>query len=77
MVKHLGFFVFLIGIVIFSSSKHVECGVLKRVHRKGYGRLATVGVICKCCDGEGGECRSSWDASYSCTKLQCLPWKYL
>ncbi|MBA0870605.1 hypothetical protein Goshw_014717 [Gossypium schwendimanii] len=77
MAKHLGFFVFLIVVLIFSNFKRVECGILKRVHRRGgYANLATLGVVCKCCDGEGGECRSSRDASYSCPKLKCLPWKY-
>ncbi|KAL4388222.1 hypothetical protein GQ457_09G030070 [Hibiscus cannabinus] len=76
MAKHLGFVIFLVVILSFSGFKHVECGVLRRVRRQGYANLATLGVVCKCCDGEGGECKSSWDASYACSKLQCLPWKY-
>lgn len=36
--------------------------------------LATLGIVCKCCDGESGKCRSTWDGS--CSKLQCLPWKF-
>ncbi|KAM7464016.1 hypothetical protein LguiA_032137 [Lonicera macranthoides] len=35
--------------------------------------FATMGVVCKCCDGEGGECKSTWVEP--CSKLQCLPWK--
>nr|GMC88395.1 Fibropellin-1 like [Ipomoea batatas] len=37
--------------------------------------LATLGVVCKCCDGGEGEegCVTVW--SGSCSKLQCLPWK--
>ncbi|CAK9137617.1 unnamed protein product [Ilex paraguariensis] len=33
----------------------------------------TLGVVCKCCDGAGGECRSIWVGS--CSKLHCIPWK--
>ncbi|KAK1265747.1 hypothetical protein QJS04_geneDACA011381 [Acorus gramineus] len=35
--------------------------------------LATLGLECTCCDGAGGECRSTWDGS--CSKLDCRPWK--
>ncbi|KAF3969859.1 hypothetical protein CMV_006380 [Castanea mollissima] len=35
--------------------------------------FSTLGVACKCCDGEKGECTSTWTGS--CSKLQCLPWK--
>lgn len=46
--------------------------------------LATLGVVCKCCDGvatggggkeegEGKGCVAVW--SGSCSNLQCLPWK--
>ncbi|KAL5706278.1 hypothetical protein ACHQM5_024470 [Ranunculus cassubicifolius] len=35
---------------------------------------ATLGMSCKCCDGEEGICRSTWEAS--CSKLECLPWKF-
>ncbi|PIN02254.1 hypothetical protein CDL12_25229 [Handroanthus impetiginosus] len=43
-----------------------------------YGKtFASLGVVCKCCDGvEGGgeeSCTASWDGS--CSKLHCLPWK--
>ncbi|XAR50890.1 hypothetical protein NMG60_11005346 [Bertholletia excelsa] len=34
---------------------------------------ATLGVVCKCCDGAGGECKSTW--AEPCSKFQCLPWK--
>ncbi|KAL8167917.1 hypothetical protein V2J09_009416 [Rumex salicifolius] len=33
--------------------------------------FGTLGVECKCCDGE---CTSSWEGS--CSKLHCLPWKF-
>ena len=38
----------------------------------GYASVfATLGLVCKCCDG--GECKSTWNNS--CSKVQCLPWK--
>ncbi|XVE69302.1 hypothetical protein DITRI_Ditri09bG0141100 [Diplodiscus trichospermus] len=75
--KQLGFFILFFMILLVSwNFRNVEGGILRRVHQQGYAKFATLGVACKCCDGEGGECRSSWDASYSCPKLQCLPWKH-
>ncbi|BAT97309.1 uncharacterized protein HKW66_Vig0201590 [Vigna angularis] len=35
--------------------------------------LASLGVVCKCCDGDGGDCRSTW--TESCSNLQCSSWK--
>ncbi|WRX12809.1 hypothetical protein QQP08_005296 [Theobroma cacao] len=75
MAKNFGFFVLLFMILVLSRNFiNVESRVLKRV--RGYANFATLGVVCKCCDGEGGECKSSWNASHSCPKIQCLPWKY-
>ena len=42
-------------------------------YSKSSSPVGTLGVVCKCCDGEGGACRTKWDAP--CSKLQCLPWK--
>lgn len=40
----------------------------------GYSKIfATLGVVCKCCDGIEGACVEKW--TDSCSKLQCLPWK--
>ncbi|XVF23992.1 hypothetical protein REPUB_Repub13aG0088000 [Reevesia pubescens] len=76
MAKHFRFFILLFMILLISwNLENVESKILKRDHRQGHAKLATLGVVCKCCDGEGGECRSSWNASYSCPKLQCHPWK--
>ncbi|XP_028783440.1 uncharacterized protein LOC114752016 [Neltuma alba] len=36
--------------------------------------LASLGVVCKCCDGIEGACTSTW--TDSCSNLQCSPWKY-
>ncbi|XVF83800.1 hypothetical protein PTKIN_Ptkin16aG0521700 [Pterospermum kingtungense] len=78
MPKRFGFFFLFFMILLISwNFREVESRILKRVHhQQGYANFATLGVVCKCCDGEGGECRSSCNASYSCPKLQCLPWKY-
>ncbi|KAE9447741.1 hypothetical protein RHGRI_015341 [Rhododendron griersonianum] len=35
----------------------------------------TLGVVCKCCDGPGGECKSTTGVNPNCSNLQCLPWK--
>ncbi|KAJ4833508.1 hypothetical protein Tsubulata_008012 [Turnera subulata] len=35
--------------------------------------FATLGVVCKCCDGTEGECTTTWTGS--CHKPQCLPWR--
>ncbi|KAK7390471.1 hypothetical protein VNO78_25777 [Psophocarpus tetragonolobus] len=40
---------------------------------QGYSKIfATLGVVCKCCDGVGGACTSTW--TESCSNLQCSPW---
>lgn len=45
----------------------------------GYSNVfATLGVVCKCCDGaaasgSGENCATSWAGA--CSNLQCLPWK--
>lgn len=36
--------------------------------------FATLGVVCKCCDGLGAECKSTFEGT--CVKLQCHPWKF-
>ncbi|KAI4331683.1 hypothetical protein MLD38_029843 [Melastoma candidum] len=46
-------------------SHHTEQGISKV--------LATLGVVCKCCDS-AGDC-TSLSNSGSCHKVQCLPWK--
>jgi len=35
--------------------------------------LAALGLVCKCCDGEGGGCTTTW--TEPCSNLQCSPWK--
>lgn len=36
---------------------------------------SALGLVCKCCDGKGGECRRIWDAA-ACSNLKCHPWKH-
>ncbi|KAG4989762.1 hypothetical protein JHK82_032072 [Glycine max] len=36
---------------------------------------STLGLMCKCFDGKGGECRSTWEDD-ACSNLVCNPWKY-
>ncbi|KAL2333304.1 hypothetical protein Fmac_014517 [Flemingia macrophylla] len=46
-------------------------------HFKGHTKheaYSTLGLVCKCCDGKGGECKSTWDDA--CSNLVCNPWKY-
>ncbi|KAK4759425.1 hypothetical protein SAY87_022556 [Trapa incisa] len=37
--------------------------------------LDELGMVCKCCDDNGDNCKTSWDGSCP-SKLQCLPWKF-
>nr|GMD43417.1 Fibropellin-1 like [Ipomoea batatas] len=73
-------------ILHLSSQKHSRFAearpLISLVNQESkYAKLfATLGMVCKCCDGaevsDGGEsegCKASW--SGSCSKLQCLPWK--
>ncbi|KAI4324443.1 hypothetical protein MLD38_029934 [Melastoma candidum] len=50
---------------VAASSQQAEQGISKV--------LATLGVVCKCCDSTGN-C-TSLSNSGSCHKVQCLPWK--
>ncbi|OAY66284.1 hypothetical protein ACMD2_27110 [Ananas comosus] len=38
------------------------------------GVLGSLGIVCRCCDGEAGECRSRWEST--CAKLDCHPSKF-
>ncbi|KAJ9684427.1 hypothetical protein PVL29_016742 [Vitis rotundifolia] len=63
---------FFIVVAIFQYPRAMEA---KPASFQRYSKVFnTLGVVCKCCDGEGGECKSTWEGS--CPKLQCLPWKY-
>ncbi|KAI9157572.1 hypothetical protein LWI28_024557 [Acer negundo] len=80
--KHFLLFV-LVLLIIFAefdqlpSSYLVQAARPTLLNHQGYSkRFASLGVVCKCCDGEKGECRSTWDSSSCPIKLQCLPWKF-
>ncbi|XP_027337837.1 uncharacterized protein LOC113851528 [Abrus precatorius] len=52
----------------------VEGRALSLISNQGYSKIfATLGIVCKCCDGLGGACTSTW--TESCSNLQCFPWK--
>ncbi|GMI71273.1 hypothetical protein HRI_000796600 [Hibiscus trionum] len=69
-------FVLLLLVVICVSSPLVSAArplsILPEQQR--YSKMfATLGVVCECCDGSGGECSTTW--TQPCSKLNCLPWK--
>ncbi|MED6205534.1 hypothetical protein PIB30_018522 [Stylosanthes scabra] len=73
--KHHVLMLMIIIIVVSISEKPslVEGRPLSLISSQGYSKIfATLGVVCKCCDGGGG-CRSRWKES--CNNLKCLPWK--
>ncbi|KAK1377502.1 hypothetical protein POM88_024246 [Heracleum sosnowskyi] len=44
--------------------------------KQGYSKfLGTLGMVCECCDGAGGQCKTKW--LEPCPNLQCRPWKQL
>ncbi|KAJ1439442.1 hypothetical protein SESBI_02378 [Sesbania bispinosa] len=59
---------------IAEKPSNVEGRALSLISHQGYSKIfATLGVVCKCCDGIEGSCRSTW--TDSCSNLQCSPWK--
>jgi len=61
--------------LIFDPFFRLFFSQLKCLVSLGYMRVfESLGMTCRCCDGAGGECRSSWDST--CTKLDCHPWKF-
>ncbi|KAM1748907.1 hypothetical protein ACFX1T_009718 [Malus domestica] len=66
----------LLLVVLFTSGKSsgAEGRPLSLTPQRGYAKVfGTLGIVCECCDGAGGECTSTWNES--CTKLKCHPWK--
>ncbi|KAJ7961347.1 Fibropellin-1 like [Quillaja saponaria] len=65
-------------IIIASTSQNsriTEARPLSLMSHQGQSKIfSTLGVVCKCCDGVEGDCTSTWTGS--CSKLQCLPWKF-
>ncbi|WOH11051.1 hypothetical protein DCAR_0830530 [Daucus carota subsp. sativus] len=35
----------------------------------------TLGMVCRCCDSAGGDCRTKW--LEPCPNLECRPWKQI
>ncbi|KAF9597468.1 hypothetical protein IFM89_018914 [Coptis chinensis] len=71
--------VLLVLVLMFLAQAHRLPGADSRPHpileQTRYSKVfKTLGIGCKCCDGKEGVCRSTWDGS--CTRLQCLPWKF-
>ncbi|TYJ19036.1 hypothetical protein E1A91_A09G163400v1 [Gossypium mustelinum] len=72
-------FVLLFLLVISVSSSQIPMVSAARPFsilpdQQRYSKIfATLGVVCKCCDGSGGECSTTW--TQPCSKLKCLPWK--
>ncbi|KAJ0046429.1 hypothetical protein Pint_06389 [Pistacia integerrima] len=79
MRKRFQLFVLLLVILAVVHSPSCRVAEASRpmfVNHPGYSKtFASLGVECKCCDGEGGECTSTWEGS--CSKFKCLPWKYV
>ncbi|KAJ8624318.1 hypothetical protein MRB53_032848 [Persea americana] len=69
----------LVLFIFFVQAHYPTCAdarPLPFVDQKRYVNvMASLGLECRCCDGAGGECRSTLDAS--CLKLECNPWKFL
>ncbi|GMN47756.1 hypothetical protein TIFTF001_016931 [Ficus carica] len=65
--------VFVLLVVVLASEKSaaVQARPLSFAQQRYANVFATLGLVCKCCDG--GECTSTWNKS--CSKVQCLPWK--
>ncbi|KAK7305806.1 hypothetical protein VNO77_43718 [Canavalia gladiata] len=82
MLPQKWFMLFFASLLIVAHPNGVEATQLLTIHRndnhfKGYTKhqaYSNLGLVCKCCDGKGGECRSTWDAA--CSNLVCKPWKY-
>ncbi|ESR48826.1 hypothetical protein CICLE_v10033223mg [Citrus x clementina] len=79
MAEPRRFQLFLLLLVMIIVAVPHQCSSTRPIsiqnHQLGNSKmLATLGIVCKCCDGESGKCRSTWDGS--CSKLQCLPWKF-
>ncbi|KAI4299490.1 hypothetical protein L6164_032948 [Bauhinia variegata] len=68
-------------LMIASNNSHnpkgAEATQILTLHKRGHSKslaFSTLGLVCSCCDGEGGECRSTWESA--CSNLRCHPWKY-
>ncbi|KAK6794072.1 hypothetical protein RDI58_007525 [Solanum bulbocastanum] len=62
--KPFVFFVLLVLVMMITTSS------LEGDYSKIF---STIGLECKCCDGEEGECTKSWHGT--CSNFQCSSWK--
>ncbi|KDP24534.1 hypothetical protein JCGZ_25098 [Jatropha curcas] len=70
------FFLLLLTISLSRNPRFTEARTLSFLSEQSHSKIfATLGIVCKCCDGSKGECSSTWKTG-SCNKLQCLPWKF-
>ncbi|KAG1339283.1 hypothetical protein COCNU_04G015890 [Cocos nucifera] len=70
------FFLLLLVCVQVHISMGAEARPLPSIKQERYVQvLESLGLNCRCCDGAGGECRTTWNST--CAKLDCLPWKFL
>ncbi|KAL1549182.1 hypothetical protein AAHA92_17315 [Salvia divinorum] len=69
------YLLFLVScLAIHETSKGEARTIPFRLQQGDMRTFATLGVVCKCCEGGGESCTSSWKGS--CSKLHCLPWKF-
>ncbi|KAA3463813.1 Proteasome inhibitor-related [Gossypium australe] len=73
MNKFLAFLLMLL--LVISASQAARPLSALSVQQRYSKIFATLGVVCKCCDGSGGECSSTWTQPCSQPHLKCLPWK--
>ncbi|KAF6176015.1 hypothetical protein GIB67_032638 [Kingdonia uniflora] len=76
MVFSKSFISFVVALMIVSQLESTTCVEGRPLVSLDLRRFATLGMICKCCDGVGGECRSISKGDNSCSKLECKPWKF-
>ncbi|XWS43781.1 hypothetical protein CRYUN_Cryun16bG0133500 [Craigia yunnanensis] len=78
MDKFQGFLLLLLLVFSVSASQVPPASAARPLSilpdQQRYSKIfATLGVVCKCCDGTGAECSSTW--TEPCSQLKCLPWK--
>ncbi|KAK3034937.1 hypothetical protein RJ639_032337 [Escallonia herrerae] len=77
MDKLLKLLCLLLMMMLFATSTAMEPNPIPTHPPQRYSKVfASLGVVCKCCDGVEGGCRSYTGDGF-CSKLQCLPWKFI
>ncbi|KAK9289951.1 hypothetical protein L1049_008113 [Liquidambar formosana] len=58
--------ILLIGSPVSHKPQAVEARLLPFLSQQRESRIfTTLGLVCKCCDGSGGECTSTWSTTCS------------